>query len=74
MLVITAKFNLLQVKGKGASGSFVVVQKSRKTPQKSRNKKVRSLYHSLYTVILLLLLKILTLCHALCHVCLFIKS
>ncbi|KAB1268942.1 Heterochromatin protein 1-binding protein 3 [Camelus dromedarius] len=31
-----------QVKGKGASGSFVVVQKSRKTPQKSRNKKNRS--------------------------------
>ncbi|OBS68869.1 hypothetical protein A6R68_02584 [Neotoma lepida] len=28
-----------QVKGKGASGSFVVVQKSRKTPQKSRNRK-----------------------------------
>ncbi|XP_020024238.1 heterochromatin protein 1-binding protein 3 isoform X3 [Castor canadensis] len=31
-----------QVKGKGASGSFVVVQKSRKTPQKSRNRKKRS--------------------------------
>uniref|UniRef100_A0A2I3G7T9 Heterochromatin protein 1-binding protein 3 n=1 Tax=Nomascus leucogenys TaxID=61853 RepID=A0A2I3G7T9_NOMLE len=31
-----------QVKGKGASGSFVVVQKSRKTPQKSRNRKNRS--------------------------------
>uniref|UniRef100_A0A2K6GK40 Heterochromatin protein 1-binding protein 3 n=3 Tax=Propithecus coquereli TaxID=379532 RepID=A0A2K6GK40_PROCO len=31
-----------QVKGKGASGSFVVVQKSRKTPQKSRNRKQRS--------------------------------
>ncbi|KAM5246996.1 heterochromatin protein 1-binding protein 3 isoform 7-T7 [Ctenodactylus gundi] len=31
-----------QVKGKGASGSFVVVQKSRKTPQKSRNRKRRS--------------------------------
>ncbi|KAB1268939.1 Heterochromatin protein 1-binding protein 3 [Camelus dromedarius] len=31
-----------KVKGKGASGSFVVVQKSRKTPQKSRNKKNRS--------------------------------
>ncbi|XP_025781163.1 heterochromatin protein 1-binding protein 3 [Puma concolor] len=29
-----------QVKGKGASGSFVVVQKSRKTPQKSRNRKL----------------------------------
>ncbi|XP_057639834.1 heterochromatin protein 1-binding protein 3 isoform X2 [Chionomys nivalis] len=28
-----------QVKGKGASGSFVVVQKSRKTPQKSGNRK-----------------------------------
>ncbi|XP_040843964.1 heterochromatin protein 1-binding protein 3 isoform X4 [Ochotona curzoniae] len=28
-----------QVKGKGASGSFVVVQKSRKPPQKSRNRK-----------------------------------
>ncbi|XP_051028173.1 heterochromatin protein 1-binding protein 3 isoform X2 [Acomys russatus] len=28
-----------QVKGKGASGSFVVVQKSRKTPQKSKNRK-----------------------------------
>ncbi|MXQ93760.1 hypothetical protein E5288_WYG016940 [Bos mutus] len=31
-----------QVKGKGASGSFVVVQKSRKPPQKSRNRKNRS--------------------------------
>uniref|UniRef100_A0A2K6U610 Heterochromatin protein 1-binding protein 3 n=1 Tax=Saimiri boliviensis boliviensis TaxID=39432 RepID=A0A2K6U610_SAIBB len=31
-----------QVKGKGASGSFVVVQKSRKTPPKSRNRKNRS--------------------------------
>ncbi|XP_042544381.1 heterochromatin protein 1-binding protein 3 isoform X3 [Dipodomys spectabilis] len=31
-----------QVKGKGASGSFVVVQKSRKTPQKSRNRKKSS--------------------------------
>ncbi|KAM5270123.1 heterochromatin protein 1-binding protein 3 isoform 2-T11 [Hipposideros larvatus] len=31
-----------QVKGKGASGSFVVVQKSRKIPQKSRNRKNRS--------------------------------
>ncbi|XP_042636201.1 heterochromatin protein 1-binding protein 3 [Orycteropus afer afer] len=31
-----------QVKGKGASGSFVVVQKSRKTPQKSRNRKKTS--------------------------------
>lgn len=31
-----------QVKGKGASGSFVVVQKSRKTSQKSRNRKKRS--------------------------------
>ncbi|KAF5924681.1 hypothetical protein HPG69_004553 [Diceros bicornis minor] len=31
-----------QVKGKGASGSFVVVQKSRKTPQKSRDRKNRS--------------------------------
>uniref|UniRef100_G3U388 Heterochromatin protein 1-binding protein 3 n=1 Tax=Loxodonta africana TaxID=9785 RepID=G3U388_LOXAF len=28
-----------QVKGKGASGSFVVVQKSRRTPQKARNRK-----------------------------------
>ncbi|XP_034875483.1 heterochromatin protein 1-binding protein 3 isoform X1 [Mirounga angustirostris] len=31
-----------QVKGKGASGSFIVVQKPRKTPQKSRNRKNRS--------------------------------
>lgn len=31
-----------QVKGKGASGSFVVVQKSRKTLQKSRNRKKSS--------------------------------
>lgn len=31
-----------QVKGKGASGSFVVVQKSRKTSQKSRNRKNRN--------------------------------
>ncbi|XP_048206373.1 heterochromatin protein 1-binding protein 3 isoform X5 [Perognathus longimembris pacificus] len=31
-----------QVKGKGASGSFVVVQKSRTTPQKSRNRKKSS--------------------------------
>lgn len=31
-----------QVKGKGASGSFVVVQKARKMPQKSRNAKKRS--------------------------------
>ncbi|KAB0400539.1 hypothetical protein E2I00_002763 [Balaenoptera physalus] len=31
-----------QVKGKGASGSFIVVQKSRKAPQKSRNRKNRS--------------------------------
>lgn len=28
-----------QVKGKGASGSFVMAQKSRKTPQKSKNRK-----------------------------------
>uniref|UniRef100_A0A8C5VDI9 Heterochromatin protein 1-binding protein 3 n=1 Tax=Microcebus murinus TaxID=30608 RepID=A0A8C5VDI9_MICMU len=33
---------LKQIKGKGASGSFVVVQKSRKTHQKSRNRKKRS--------------------------------
>ncbi|XP_069893840.1 heterochromatin protein 1-binding protein 3 isoform X2 [Dipodomys merriami] len=33
-----------QVKGKGASGSFVVVQKSRKTPQKSRNRKSSTVY------------------------------
>ncbi|XP_023578217.1 heterochromatin protein 1-binding protein 3 [Octodon degus] len=32
----------MMVKGKGASGSFVVVQKSRKTSQKSRNRKKRS--------------------------------
>ncbi|XP_013009253.2 heterochromatin protein 1-binding protein 3 isoform X5 [Cavia porcellus] len=31
-----------QVKGKGASGSFVVVQKASKTSQKSRNRKKRS--------------------------------
>ncbi|KAM4872441.1 heterochromatin protein 1-binding protein 3 isoform 6-T7 [Thomomys bottae] len=31
-----------QVKGKGASGSFVVVQKSRKPPQKSKNRKKSS--------------------------------
>ncbi|XP_036300446.1 heterochromatin protein 1-binding protein 3 isoform X4 [Pipistrellus kuhlii] len=32
----------IKVKGKGASGSFVVVQKSRKTSQKSRNRKNRN--------------------------------
>ncbi|KAM4872438.1 heterochromatin protein 1-binding protein 3 isoform 4-T4 [Thomomys bottae] len=33
-----------QVKGKGASGSFVVVQKSRKPPQKSKNRKSSTVY------------------------------
>lgn len=57
LLAITTKINLLQVKGKGASGSFVVVQKSRKTSQKSRNRKVSksSLCHNLNCIMFFIL-------------------